>query len=417
MLNYIHIREILQTIKRHKRRNILTGFGIAWGIFLLMVLLSFGEGLKNGIMKTFSGYTKNSLWIYGGEKVNTFSRTKQKERVEFSSGFLKKLRHKFPSVKQLSVEKTFPVPGIINVNSKSQPAQVKAVDEEYFVIKNMLCKQGRLFNHGDVKQQRNVCILGDKMAEDLFGESNPTGEYIQISGTWFLVIGTLKSEGVFGKSEQKTVFINYETSKVMYKPDWQSSSVFGLLLQDNCDATAIEKCIRNYIAHEYHFHEDEKEALYILNCNEQVQTFNKVFSSIRGFIWMVGICFLMSGIVGVGNMMLVIVKERTREIGIRKAVGAGPSEILRMILLESVFITTIAGLMGIVAGYLLITVINLLIQINDDTKGKLIEALVINIPSLIGAFIILIVSGCIAGFIPARRATEIATIQALNTEH
>lgn len=415
MFKIYHFQETLQTLKEHKGRNILTGFGVAWGIFILILLLSAGEGLQSGISRIFSGYAQNSMWLYGGQSSIIQEGSVEGKPIVFSKTLLDNITARFKEIECISPEVTNPKNSFISFKDKSYVAPIKGVGSSYFNIKLLQLADGRLFNLLDEKTERPVCIIGDNMKEVLFKNENPLGNYINISGNWFKVIGILSKGSMFSENEQRSVFISYNCFQKHFSGGLEFN-VFGILLKNNTNTEIFERKLKNYLSRSLDFDKLDNKALYILNFNEQVKVFNKLFTGIKIFLWFIGICLLLSGIVGIGNMMLVIVKERTKEIGIRKAIGATPNEILMMILMESVVITTLSGLGGMLIGFGLVGIINWIIHSFNNKKDSLIDSLNINIPMALGALVILILSGCIAGFIPAKKATEIMPLEALNKE-
>jgi putative ABC transport system permease protein len=415
MLNRLYYIEIKQTLKQHKSRNVLTGFGVAWGIFVLILLLSAGQGLQNGISHMFSDYAKNSLWIYGGKSSIIKDGNLEGKQINFSSSLLVNLKARFNEIEYLSPEITNFQNSFIYYKDQSQISTVKGVGSKYFDIKLLALESGRKFNPIDEVTERPVCVISDKSKEILFRNENPIGKYINISGGWYKIIGVLSKNSMFNQNDQQSIFITYNCFLKNFNQSLDIN-VFGILLKDNVNTEKFEKKIARFLSHNLEFDIHDNKAIYILNFNEQVKSFNKLFQGIEIFIWFIGICLLFSGIFGIGNMMLFVVKERTKEIGIRKAVGATPKEILIMILLESIVITTLSGIIGMLTGFGFVVIINWIIQSLNDNKEALISSLSINIPMTLFSLVVLILSGCIAGLIPAKKATEIIPLEALNKE-
>lgn len=415
MHNTFRFIEVVQNIKQHKSRNVLTGFGVAWGIFVLIILLSSGEGLRSGVNRVFSGYAQNSMWIYGGQSSIIDKGNTEGKPVIFSQNFLEKIKRRFDEIDYISPEISLPQHSFVCVKDKSQVSTIKGVGKDYFKIKLLELESGRIFNNADEQTERPVCIIGSQLKEILFPLVDPIGDNVCISGAWYKIIGVLSKGTLFTKNEEQSVFITLNCFRKSYGQALETN-VFGILLKNNVNTEKIEKKLKKFLSLNLGFDLLDHKALNILNCNESVKSFNKLFDGLNLFLWLVGACLLLSGIVGIGNMMMVVVKERTKEIGIRKSIGATPNEILVMILAESVLITTVSGMIGMVSGFILVGVANWIIHLTDNKEDALISSLQVNVPMALGSIVLLIIAGCLAGFIPAKRATEIVTLEALNRE-
>ena len=400
--------DILSSIVQHKMRSLLTGFGIGWGIFILVILLGVSAGTEQGVMKMLKGFAQSSIWVYGGSTIDHDSRRK----VVFNDTHIQQIHDVFgEQIIEITPEISLPNYGSISYKQKSRNFAVKAVQKNYFDIKLLKIDTGRLLNINDNDEARNTAIIGEKVKGILFGNENPIGKDINIGDEFYRIVGTLKSGSVFDQAEQGTIFIPLQTAIKNYNVG-DEFSVFGLSLKPNANANLVEKRIKHFLSQQLSFDISDKEALYIFNFEQQSNTFSKLFKGLNIFFWFIGICLLLSGIIGVTNIMFVVVNERTKEIGIRKAIGAKPQNIIAMILFESVGITVIAGSIGILLGSGTLKLLNLYLQSTD----MIIKNTSVNLSIVIGAFIILILSGIAAGLVPATNAMKIKPIEAIQSE-
>lgn len=415
MLSYSFFQEIFQSLKHHKLRNVLTGFGVAWGILILILLLGAGQGLQDGISKVFNSYAQNSVWIYGGSTTITKKNRKAGERILFNLQLVENISKQFHQIKSISPEINFNGSSTVSYNNKTQSGSIKGIGSDYFSIKLLKIEKGRHFNLLDFKKQRPVCIIGNNMAKVFKIKSNNLGDFINISGNWIKIIGVLADGGITSYGEQNAVYIPLPAFKNSFGADKEFYKI-GLLLHENIDGLIFGDILIEFLARKLNFSTDDMGAIYIRNQNEEIKNFNLVFTGIKMFLWFVGISMLLTGIIGVGNIMLVIVKERTKEIGIRKAIGARSRSILFMIVTESVLITTSAGVIGMVLGIIIVKIADIIMANLAKTNGYPIDSFSVNIPVIIGALILLIVSGALAGLVPARKASKVMPVKALNDE-
>jgi len=405
--------DIISSIKRQKLRTILTGFGVAWGIFILTLLLGASGGLEKGILQLLNGFAQNSIWIYGGNSTANKGDNKVSKPILFNFETIDLLKANYSAaIKAISPESDFS--SEISYEGKGAAAQIKAVMPDYFKIKILKTDEGRIFNSNDNQCCQNVVVIGKRLKDQVFGNKVALHKEIRIEDHLFLVIGILEEGSIFNQSEQNAVFIPYKTALKQLHVS-SEFSVIGITLNDMKAPQKVELNLKKYLGRLLNFDPDDTNALYVFNFDQQVNSFQKLFTGLNIFLWFIGICLLMSGIVGVANIMVVIVNERTREIGIRKAIGATNQHILWMILLESAFITLLAGIIGILLGSGTLLLIRYALHHLAD-NNFLIKDVSVNWLTIIGALIILIFSGIAAGLIPAKKATEIEPIDAIRYE-
>ncbi len=412
------LQEIFSTLKQNKLRAIMTGFSVAWGIFMLILLLGSGNGLQQGMENNFRGTSKNALWIWSRQTQVAYDGLKAGRRIQFTDDDFEALSSHFAD--DLSdISGRFRLRGDASLTYKNQfgDFSIEGILPEFRNIQIADMQQGRYINRFDIEQYRKVVIMSLPVQRALFKEEDPIGKYLRISGVPFLVVGTFVNPE---NKEDKKVYIPLKTAQRVFNGNNRLSELAvatnALTVAEN---KRIEEGIRGTLGKLHHISPDDQQALGIFNTLEHFKQAQGVFSGIKAFVWVIGIMTIIAGIVGVSNIMIILVKERTKEIGIRKSIGATPWSVIRMVLSESVFITTLAGFMGLVLGMGLLAVVSTVLQ-NIATQNPGIERAFYN-PSAnlsvaLSALAILIVAGIIAGYVPARKAAGIKPIDALHDE-
>jgi putative ABC transport system permease protein len=301
----------------------------------------------------------------------------------------------------------------ISFENKYINAPVKGISPDYFSLKKLKANHGRLLHEGDILRKGKVIVLGKRIKEQLFNKKDAIGQHILIENSLFVVIGVLNEGSLFDQAEQNVVFIPIQTMNECFNKGWDFR-VFGISLNSKSTQKA-EEYIKHYLGRHLGFDPADNNALNIFNFDQQIKSFQKIFTGLNIFLWFIGLCLLITGMIGVTNIMFVVVHERTSEIGIRKAVGATAHHILSMVLTEAVAITLLAGLIGVaLGGVALFALKYLLNEIAGD--DFLIKEVSTNWMTIIGALVLLVLCGIIAGFLPAKRATEITPIDAMRYE-
>lgn len=406
-------RGAFQSIRQNRLRSCLAGFGIAWGILLLIVFLGIGNGFKEGVMKLFDGFAQKSLFIYGGRTSVSHRQIAAGTNIEFDKDIVLEIKKRYPSI-LYSSEMLNSQGQYVSYREESFVSPVQGVSPEYFRINILGIKEGRQFNLLDEGKCRNVAVIGESVEQLLFKKENPLGRSINISGVLFKVVGILGSDNLFSMSERNSIYIPASSFQSNFSTEKKVQS-FCLSLDAKADVNAIEKDIHSYLAYRYGFSPDDEQAVYISNIESQTAAFDSLFNGLEILIWIVGVCLLLSGIVGVCNVMLIIVKERTNEIGIRKAVGATQGSIISMILSESVTITVLAGAAGVALGFLLVLLGDKVIL--PMLNVEIMDKLVISVPAIALAFVILCICGVLAGLFPAIKASQIAPVNAIRYDN
>tara|TARA_R100000306_G_scaffold5939_7_gene8338 strand:+ start:33101 stop:34345 length:1245 start_codon:yes stop_codon:yes gene_type:complete len=414
MFNLERWQEIFETIRKNKLRTFLTGLSVASGIFILVVLLAIGQGMQNGISSEFENDAANRIQVWANVTSQEYKGLNPGRRIQLDNRDyelaeaknLDKLEYKSGVYSVWN--------GLTSYKGETGTYRVEGVRGDYQFLENETIVAGRYINQSDLDGYEKVAILGNRVYQDLFKGKNAIGEYITIAGVKFKVVGIYTDPG--GEREETRMFIPLTTSQRVFNAgDNLRSMVFTLKPEEKFkDALAASEAfsaqLENDLKTRHTVAPTDERAININNSLENAKRFYDLMDMIRYFFWGVGICTIIAGVVGVSNIMLIIVKERTKEIGIRKAIGAQPISIIGMILHESVFVTAIAGFVGLISSLILL-----------EFVGPLIETDFISNPSVdfgvaITTVIILVVAGAVAGFFPAYRASNIKPIVALRDE-
>lgn len=413
MINFFTLEETWDSLKQHKNRNILTGFGVAWGIFILVLLVGAGSGLQKGVMSIFQDYTKNSMWIYGGKTSMSKPGQRAGRHIIFNTQDLDIIQERYPEIEYMSAELSYSASSLHSLDKTYRRFKCLGVKHSYFNIKTFDTSTGRLLNPSDEALCRKVAVIGKDVALGLFGKTKALGKYFCLDDVWFKIVGILSDKSLFS-DHNNDIYLPLSTLQLQYNKG-NDIDCFAFALNNKTDAEKFEKNIKSYLARRFKYSVDDKNAIYIDNMQASTASFNSLFKIINIFLWIVGICMILSGIVGVTNIMLVVVKERNQEIGIRKALGATPNSILWLIINESIAITLVSGIVGMLSACGAVFVINAIVSNLLDDKNSIFNGLEINFAIAVSAIILLVISGALAGLYPAKKAASVMPIQALNS--
>lgn len=418
MFDFDSLREILSTISKNKLRTALTGFAVAWGIFMLIILLASGNGLKNGVTSNFSNRAQNSVTLWPGWTSMPYKGLPTNRNIKFDHKDYDMIRNRIPEVEYVSARVTQSV--TISYEKEYGAWRLEGVSQDAAFINNIKVNagEGRFLNKLDVDNKRKVIVISPEMKRLLFKEEEPLGKYVVANGIAYQVIGVYDDSDMF--MNNPPAYIPFTTAQMLYNKGWGfrqiDFTVKGITKLD--DNKAFIERLRKRVAQLHSFDPADRSALYIRNTAEDVAETNQVFNGINFFIWIIGIASLMAGIVGVGNIMLITVKERTREIGIRKAIGATPGSVLRLVIFESILITTVAGYIGMVFGILLTEGISSMMTAGPRTMDSpsVFKDPTVDIGTVAVATLVLVIAGVVAGLIPALKATRVRPIEAMRAE-
>jgi putative ABC transport system permease protein len=391
MLLSIEPKEIYKSITQHKLRNALTGFGIAWGIFIMMLMMGFGDSFQQGVFKLFSSFAENTIVVWGGESTMPYNGVMDNKTIVFDQDILRQFKTAFDEIEYISLQANSPQSMQMTYGDNKNLGSLIGVEADFFRIRKQKIKAGRLFISKDFKEDGAVCIIPDRVEELLFKrKSKVIGEYINIGDNYFKVIGVTKENPNINFGDRNSVIIPFSSYQTLFNAN--TSNSFIISLYKDVDGSKFMKRFEAFMSRLYKVNPEDKEAFYTFSMSEQVKEFQSLFTGIRIFIWFVGFCILLTGIISVGNIMYVNINERTREIGIRKAIGATPRNILEMVLTESVVLTSIAGFVGIFFGYIVIFIIQIVIASMVE-ENMFLGNVGVNFPVILASLSILILAG------------------------
>jgi len=412
-------QEIFATIRKNKLRTFLTGFSVAWGIFMLMILLGSGNGLQNGVKEQFADNSVNVMWMWTGETSMPYKGLKEGRPIKFKNDDYTFLTKKTDDLEQVSSR--FYLPGNIMYTYKNEYGsfETSSCHPVLQEMEKVNIVSGRFINDLDLTDFRKVIVIGESIRKALFKDEDPMGKYIRLNNVPFKVVGV--SYDKKGQNE-RTAYIPVTTAQRIFNGGDRvhSFAVTTKMVKTAEEADSITARIRQEMALRHNFNPKDKRAMGSFNMLAEYIRTMKIFQAIKIFVWIIGIGTLIAGIVGVSNIMLILVKERTREIGIRKAIGASPSSVIGLVLLESILITTVAGYTGLVIGVGIMEGINSLIEsmlASGGGDGMFFRNPTVDFSTAITSTLILVISGALAGYLPARKAANVKPIEALRDDN
>ncbi len=398
----------MATLRNNKLRTALTGFAVSWGIFLLIVLLSVSRGLVNGMESMFGQRDTETVSIRGGYAEKAYKGLKESRRVRLKDADMSVLASQNADIsKEISAQVSSDSAKI--TSSKDYlTGGYKGVFPAEQRNSGVDMVSGRFINQNDINQQRRVAVIHEESARTLFDQKEPVGQLVRINDLSFKVVGTYKQEW------RRDVFIPYTTARAMSGESDKVDNITVKLKNVTSieESDAAEERFRSTLGRQHTFSEDDKGALWIWNRFSDYMRTSTAMGAIGMAVWIIGLLTMLSGIVGVSNIMFVSVRERTHEIGVRRAIGAKPRSILRQIILESVAITTLFGYIGIVLGMLTAQGIAMLLE-NGNSP---IKDPTVDIAIAIQVTLVLIVAGAFAGLFPAMKSLKIKPVEALRDE-
>ena len=420
MFDFDGIHEIWQTITRNKTRSLLTAFGVFWGIFLLVVLSSTGNGFENGLMKQVEGVTPNTAFFFVDETSEPYKGYQKGRKWSMQMDDLEAIKEAFPCIQAISPEAGVWSSEDKNViyGSRGGSFTVKGVMPEYNEIEKSKILKGRFINDTDIAARRKVCLLGKKVYETMFEKGvDPLGKMVKVNGIYFQVVGVVRSytESVdINGAVDESVILPFTTMQQVYAIG-DKINFFALAANDDIPISDIEEDIKQFVKQRHDIAPTDENAVESFNLSEIFKAFKGLFFGIHILIWIVGLGTLMSGIIGVSNIMLVTVKERTREIGVRRALGAKPKNIIGQVLSESLLLTTLAGLVGLCIGVGIMAIVAMITS-NMPSDNMMFQDPNLGFGAAVAATVIVIISGLLAGVLPAWRAIQIKAIDAIREE-
>jgi len=411
MIDFDTWQEIFETLRRNKLRTALTGFAVAWGIFMLIVLLGSGQGLAHGIEYQFRDDAVNSIWVSGGQTTKPYKGLQPGRQIQFENADYDEVTSRVPGVEHASAR--FWVFGNQQVNYRNEWGSftIRSVHPGHQVIERTKVIAGRYINQLDIEHFRKVVVLGDLVADALFHDEPAIGKEIRINNVAFKVVGVFDDEG--SDSERELIYLPISTAQRAFSGRNRVNQILYTTGDaDLPESETMAERTRLILAVNHTFDPEDQRAIFLRNNVEQFQRFVGLMAGIRVFIWIVGIGTLIAGVVGVSNIMLVAVKERTREIGIRKAIGATPRSVIGLVLKESILITAVAGYLGLVLGVAVLEGVSRILP----AEAEFFRNPQVDLRTALAATAVLIVAGAVAGYFPARRAALVQPVTALREE-
>ncbi|MEM7374499.1 MAG: ABC transporter permease [Bacteroidota bacterium] len=404
-------QEIFATIAKNPLRSFLTSFSVGWGIFMLILLLGLARGLENGLREQFQGDAVNSIWMWAGTTTLLHDGLQPNRRIQFTNEDYEAVRSRLGSDSYITGR--FYIPGVVEISYENDIGDynIRCVHPGHQQLENTGIETGRYINQTDLDQYRKVAVIGKKIRTEFLEGRQAIGEFIQVNGIPFKIVGVYHEYGDEG--EEDVIYLPITTAQRTFNGSrFMRQIMFTLGNLSTEESKKIENQIRVLMADRHHFAEEDEHALRIRNNKEKFEMFMNIMTGMQVFVTIIALGTLMAGIIGVSNIMLIVVKERTKEIGVRKALGATPASIVGLIIQESIFMTTVAGYVGMLLALPLLAVLGEFLPDMMEVYGTP----EVSISIAFSALAVLVFFGTMAGLIPAIQAASIRPIEALRDE-
>ena len=411
-------QEIFGSIQKNRTRTIITMIGVLWGIFIYITLAGSSKGLDNGFERAFQSIESNSIFVWAQYTSLPYAGYKSERSIQLRLGDAEILKKRVADIKFIAPRNVAGVFGsaggnIVRGNKTGTYAIYGEFPEYIKIATSKIYDGGRFINESDILEERKVCVIGERTQQELFDEDeDPIGKFISINKLNFRVVGVHKFVQGGGFGDDGDIYIPFATFKKIFNTG-DKVNFFMIAADENANGLKVEKEIKSTLKQIHDIHPDDERAIGGFNLGE---IFKKTMNFANGLTFLslvVGIATILAGVIGIGNILLISVKERTKEIGIRRALGATPSEVRAQIILESVFLTTLAGVIGIILGSFVLYGIN---AATLDMTDFPYTNPTVPIPYVLGALSFMIILGTLIGIIPAQRAVSIKPIDALREE-
>ena len=414
MFNIERWQEIFESMGKNKLQTFLTMVSVFFGIFILVILVGFSSGIENGVRSEFEQDATNRLSVWTGMTTKGYKGLNPGRFIQLRNGDFEEINRKHEDDIEYK-SGLYSIWGAeITYGNQNGNYRVEGASPDQQFIENETMMSGRYLNQSDMDKGLKVAVLGNQMKQDLFKEEEAVGQSIKIFGINFLVVGVYTDPG--GEREENRVFIPVTTAQRVFNAgDRLRSLVYTVKMSENFDeAVALSASMRNQLETDlkakHSVAPDDTSAVRVFDTLEEAKQIYGLIDTIGMVFWFIGLGTIIAGVMGVSNIMLIVVKERTKEIGIRKAIGALPSAIIGMILQEAIFITSIAGFLGLFAGVALLEIVG------PQIESDFIKYPQVDFNTAMITVSVLILAGALAGFVPARRAAHIKPIEALRDE-
>ena len=409
-------REILDTLTRNKARSFLTGFGVFWGVFMLVALIGGGNGMKEKLNQNFAGFATNSAFVWSQRTTKAYKGFRKGRWWSMDQKDVERLRNRVPELDVIAPVVFMPwnASSTAYHEDRKLSVNVQGVTPEYAKVNEPKMYYGRFINEMDVKHHRKVCVLGKKVYKDLFKKGgNPCGKSIRVDSTYYQVVGVDYNTGgvsINGNSEEM-VTLPFSMVQQAYNRG-QQVDVIAVTARKGVVMSSITNRIRETVARAHYVDPTDEQGAMVFNTEVLFQLLDNLFKGVNFLIWLVGLGTLLAGAIGVSNIMMVTVRERTTEIGIRRAIGATPKMILSQIISESIILTLVAGMSGILFGVLILH----MLELGNTEDGILTAHFQISFWTAIFAAVVVSAMGVLAGLAPAARAMSIKPVDAMRDE-
>ena len=407
-------KEILDTITRNKSRSLLTGFGVFWGVFMLIALMGGGQGLKEILQNNFAGFATNTAIVWAQNTTKPYKGFNKGRQWNMELSDMERLRQRIPELDVIT-PLLFSGRKTLVYGDKTFNGSTQGVDPDYAKVSAPKIFYGRYINEMDVRQQRKVCVIGKQIYQNLFpGGGDPCGKSLRVDSTYYTVVGVdyRSGNGVnFGGRADETITLPQSVLRTAYNRG-NAVDIIAVTGKPGVVMSTLAKPIRETIARRHSIDPTDEKGLMVFNTEVLFQMLDNLFKGVNFLIWMVGIGTLLAGAIGVSNIMMVTVKERTTEIGIRRAIGATPKMILSQIISESIILTLVAGMSGIIFGVAILQ----MLEMANTTDGIVTAHFQVNFWTAIFSAILICILGGLAGLAPAWRAMSIKPVDAMRDE-
>ena len=409
MFNRDRWSEIFETIGKNKLRTFLSGFTVSLGIFIFIILFGLGNGLKNTFQEFFLDDASNAIFLYPGKTSKPYKGFKANRRIEFRNDDLRDIKENFSFyLEHLTPRITRNA--LTRYKNQSNNYSTRGVSPGHQFVEKTILMKGRYINQSDISRKTKVAVIGRMVAKDLFKSEEAIGKYINLGSSAFKVVGIFQDEG--GDNEERNIYIPFTTRQLIEKSNDKVDQIILTYRKElgYLGAMGLENGLKKYFKEKKSVSPEDPNGFYIRNIADDLRETQQFAVVLQLIVSFVGLGTLIAGIIGISNIMVFVVKERTKELGIRKALGATPNSVIKMVLQESVFITIISGYLGLIFGVLVLE------NIGVKLDKYFIKNPFIEISTALIATVVLIIFGAIAGYIPAKRASSIKPIIALRDE-
>ena len=412
-------REIISALKKNRLRSFMTAFGVFWGIFMLIIMSGAGRALENGVMDGVKAFATNSAFFWTERTSVPYGGFQRGSRWNYETGDMDYIRDNVKEIQYLSPRLFGNQQSGNNTIRGERTGAFNVFGDypDYFKIDQWTPVKGRLINDIDIIQERKVCNIGERVAETMFAQDeNPIGQYLKISGVYYQVVGVIHAEtrmNIGGGKKEETIIIPFSTMRKAYNYG-NRVYFFSVTSKPGTSVSDMEDKLKKILKDRHKIAPEDLQAVGSFNLEKEFLKFNALFIGIQLLTWIVGLGTLLAGVIGVSNIMLVIIKERTPEIGIQRAIGATPATVIKHIVAESVFLTVMAGYIGLSLGVALLELLNRILQKGGDEM--FFRRPEVNLSMALSALGVLVIAGIFAGLIPAKRAISIKPIDAIRDE-